>query len=309
MSDPYHIVESGQFSCDELNDLFIRSDEMEELVLHNGVTDTLSSKVMVILFYQPSTRTRLSFETAMSRLGGHYISTENALEFSSHAKGESLEDAIQTVACYGDVIVLRYHKEGGAKRAARVAPVPLINAGDGPGQHPTQALLDMYTIRKEFGHFDGLSVALVGDLKHGRTIHSLAYLLAKYPIRILYLVSPKIVAMPVALRDYLRSSGVRFEEHDDLLDVADDVDVVYSTRLQQEYFDEPEAYQEARGKYVLTDDMLDKMQNRSIIMHPLPRNEEIPYKVDHDHRARYFQQVRNGLYMRMALLERVLLGE
>ncbi len=308
MTPPYHVIEAGQFTPAELQNLFSRTDEMEELVLRNGVTDTLRHKVMVILFYQPSTRTRLSFETAMSRLGGHYVSTENALEFSSHAKGESLEDAIQTVACYGDVIVLRYHKEGGARRAARVSPVPVINAGDGPGQHPTQALLDMYTIRQAFGSFAGLSVALVGDLKHSRTIHSLAYLLASYPLRKIYLVSPLVVRMPQPLREYLAASGVTFEEATHLTEVAADIDVIYTTRLQQEYFDEPERYQESRGQYILTDEVLQLLHHDAIILHPLPRNEEIPYKVDHDPRARYFQQVRNGLYMRMALLERVLLS-
>ncbi|QEP44587.1 aspartate carbamoyltransferase [Ectothiorhodospiraceae bacterium BW-2] len=308
MATPYHVVDAAQFTVAELNDLFISADEMEELVLRNGVTDTLANRVMVILFYQPSTRTRLSFEAAMSRLGGHYISTENALHFSSHAKGESLEDAIQTVACYGDVVVLRYHKEGGAKRAARVSPVPLINAGDGPGEHPTQALLDMYTIRKQFGNIDNLGIALVGDLKHSRTIHSLAYLLASYPVRKIYLVSPESVTMPRALLEHLWQCGVVVEESRQLVDVAEDVEVIYTTRLQQEYFDEPELYQATQGQYILTDEVMQLLPQEAIILHPLPRNEEIPYKVDHDSRARYFQQVRNGLYMRMALLERVLLG-
>jgi aspartate carbamoyltransferase catalytic subunit len=305
MQEIRHIVESQQFSREDLDELFIRADEMEQLVKRQGVTDVLSDKIMAVLFYQPSTRTRLSFETAMSRLGGHYISTENAMEFSSHAKGESLEDTIQTVASYADVIVLRYHKEGGAKRAARVSPVPVINAGDGPGQHPTQSLLDLYTIRREFNHFDGLNFALVGDLKNGRTVHSLAYMLAKYSIGKIYLVAPESVSMPEGLIQYLKKYNIDHVQCCDLADVAPQVDVIYSTRLQKEYFGDPVEYEAAQGKYILSEDILHSMKQDAIILHPLPRNEEIPYVIDQDPRARYFPQVRNGLYMRMALLKRV----
>jgi aspartate carbamoyltransferase catalytic subunit len=305
MDEIFHITESQQFSRNDLDELFNQADAMETLVKHRGVTDTLKDKVMVVLFYQPSTRTRLSFETAMSRLGGSYVSTENAMEFSSHAKGESLEDTIQTVANYGDVIILRYHKEGGAKRAARVSPVPVINAGDGPGQHPTQSLLDMYTIRREFGSFEGLNIALVGDLKNGRTVHSLAYMLAKYPIGKICLVAPPSISMPQGLLDYLEKHGIDYNQSDSLAAVAPHADVVYSTRLQKEYFDDPREFEAVQGKYVLSQDIVDTMREKSIILHPLPRNEEIPYVVDHDPRARYFPQVRNGLYMRMALLNKV----
>lgn len=300
-----HITESQQFSREDLNELFDKADDMEILVNKQGVTDTLKDKVMVVLFYQPSTRTRLSFETAMSRLGGSYISTENAMEFSSHAKGESLEDTIQTVANYGDVIVLRYHKEGGARRAARVSPVPVISAGDGPGQHPTQSLLDMYTISREYGHFDGLNIALVGDLKNGRTVHSLAYMLAKYPIGKISLVAPPSVSMPEGLITYLEKHDINYEQSDNLAEVAPDTDVIYTTRLQKEYFDDPREFESVQGKYVLNQDIVDTMHKEAIILHPLPRNEEIPYIVDHDPRARYFPQVRNGLYIRMALLNKV----
>lgn len=305
MDDIFHITESQQFSREALDELFNQADAMEALVDTRGVTDTLHDKVMVVLFYQPSTRTRLSFETAMSRLGGSYVSTENAMEFSSHAKGESLEDTIQTVANYGDVIILRYHKEGGARRAARVSPVPVINAGDGPGQHPTQSLLDMYTIRREFRDFDGLNIALVGDLKNGRTVHSLAYMLAKYPIGRLSLVAPSSISMPDGLIDYLERHHIQYEKSDDLAAVAPDMDVIYSTRLQKEYFEDPREFEAVQGKYILGQDIVDTMREKAIILHPLPRNEEIPYVVDHDPRARYFPQVRNGLYIRMALLKKV----
>ena len=301
-----HVVEAQQFSREGLLDLFIEADLMKRLVKEQGCTDTLRSKVMVVLFYQPSTRTRLSFETSMVRLGGHYVSTENALDFSSHAKGESLEDTINTVANYGDVVVLRYHQEGGAARAAKVSSVPIINAGDGPGQHPTQALLDIYTIQNAFHNLDGLSVALVGDLKHGRTVHSLAYMLGKFNIRKIYLVSPENIKMPDELTAYLTKHEIAFEECDELLAVAHDVDVVYTTRVQREYFDDLTEYQATQSKYVLSDAVMAELKKESIILHPLPRNDEIPYKVDNDPRAHYFKQVENGLYVRMALLELLL---
>ncbi|MBF0218667.1 MAG: aspartate carbamoyltransferase [Gammaproteobacteria bacterium] len=305
VQEPNHIIDSKQFDPIYLNDLFTRSEAMEALVLNRGGSDLLKHRVMVVLFYQPSTRTRLSFETAMSRLGGTVVSTENALEFSSHAKGESIEDTIRTVACYGDVIVLRHHQEGGVKRAARVSPVPVINAGDGPGQHPTQALLDMYTIYKAFGHFAGLTVALVGDLKHGRTVHSLAYLLAKFPIKKLYLVAPEQIAMPIGLYQHLQER-VALESCTDLQAIAGEVDVVYTTRLQQEYFEDPAVFQQVQGQYTLHEGVVAQLRQEAIILHPLPRNEEIPYLVDEDPRAHYFKQVRNGLFVRMALLQQVL---
>lgn len=303
-----HIIESQQFSREDLEALFVRAKEMERIVLHEGCCDLLHSKILVVLFYQPSTRTRLSFETAMVRMGGRYVSTENALDFSSHAKGESLEDTIKTVSGYGDVIVLRYHKEGGARRAANVSSVPVINAGDGPGQHPTQALLDVYTIQKELGSLDGIKVAFVGDLKYSRTVHSLAYLLAKFQIKQLYFVAPEVTQIPENITQYLARHGVSFVTASHLREVAHDVDVVYTTRVQQEYFPDPLQCQEAQGKYVLNDEVLAALKRDAIIMHPLPRNDEIPYKVDLDPRARYFQQVRNGLYIRMALLELLLAG-
>ncbi|MBF0470594.1 MAG: aspartate carbamoyltransferase [Gammaproteobacteria bacterium] len=306
VAEPLHIIEAQQFDRPFMETLFQRSTELKQVVEEEGGCDLLRNRVLVVLFYQPSTRTRLSFETAMSRMGGAVVSTENALEFSSHSKGESIEDTIQTVACYGDVVVLRHHQEGGVRRAARVSPVPVINAGDGPGQHPTQALLDMYTIRNEFGAFDGLTVALVGDLKYGRTVHSLAYLLAKYPVKKLYLVAPEQVEMPPRLIAHLQKR-VELESCTDLEAVAGDVDVVYTTRLQQEYFEDPLAYQRSLGRYTLHQGVLAAMKEQAIILHPLPRNDEIPYQVDLDPRARYFQQVRNGLYLRMALLERVLM--
>ncbi len=301
-----HVTEAQQFSREGLMELCSAAERMKQLVREQGCTNTLQNKVMVVLFYQPSTRTRLSFESAMVRLGGRYVSTESALDFSSHSKGESLEDTIQAVASYGDVVVLRYHEEGGAERAARVSPVPVINAGDGPGQHPTQALLDIYTIHNTFQRIDGLKIALVGDLKHGRTVHSLAYMLGKFAIARIYLVSPSKVGMPGELVEYLQRHRIDYAIHDNLLPIAHDVDVVYTTRVQREYFDDLSEYQEAYGKYVLSREVMAELKREAIILHPLPRNDEIPPEVDQDPRARYFEQVRNGLYMRMALLELLL---
>ena len=308
MKNLRHIVSSDQFQRQDMEELFESANKMESLVLKQGCTDSAAGKVMTVLFYQPSTRTRLSFETAMVRLGGRYVSTENALEFSSHAKGESLEDTIQVVAAYADVVVLRYHKEGGAERAASVSPVPLINAGDGPGQHPTQALLDTYTIHKEFGGIDGLEIALVGDLRFGRTVHSLVYLLSQYTIGRINLVSPPNTRMPEHYLQALSARGVKVLEFSDLREVAERVDVIYSTRLQKEYFENEDDYNSAKGLYVLSDELRSSLKNSAIIMHPLPRLEEIPYAVDADPRARYFHQVKNGLYMRMALLDTIFNG-
>jgi len=290
-----------------MESLFAKADQMELQVNEKGCIDTLAGKVMVVLFFQPSTRTRLSFETAMVRLGGRYVSTENALEFSSNAKGESLEDTIHTVSAYGDVIVLRYHEEGGAARAASVSPVPVINAGDGPGQHPSQALLDVYTMHKEAGRLDGLELAIVGDLRYGRTVHSLVYLLSHFDIGGIHLVAPQGTRMPPHYVQELTERGIQVKEYEDLREIASEVDVVYSTRVQKEYFDDVDEYQAAKGKYILSEEILASLKPDAIIMHPLPRLEEIPTSVDANPRARYFSQVRNGLYMRMALLEELLL--
>jgi len=261
------------------------------------------------VFYEPSTRTRLSFESAMMRLGGRVISTENAREFSSAAKGETLEDTIRIVDGYADVIVLRHYESGAAERAARVSSVPIINAGDGPGQHPTQALLDLYTIEKELGHVDGISIAMVGDLANGRTVRSLCYLLAKYKDVKMYFVAPDVVRMRDDIKEYLKRHRIPFYEEEDLKEVASKVDVIYQTRIQKERFgDRIEDYERARGVYIINHEILDAMKPDAIIMHPLPRVDEIAPEVDEDPRAAYFRQAQNGLYIRMALLKMVLTG-
>jgi aspartate carbamoyltransferase catalytic subunit len=243
----------------------------------------------------------------MHRLGGHVISTENAAEFSSVAKGETLEDTIRILNGYADVIVIRHKEVGSAKRAAAVSRVPIINAGDGAGQHPTQALLDLYTIRKEIGSIDGLRIAMVGDLAQGRTVRSLAYLLSKFRGVTMYFVAPPLLKMKEDILEHLRERNVTFVEETELDKVLPEVDVVYQTRVQKERFGDRIAdYEMCRGVYIINQDTLRLMKPKSIIMHPLPRLDEITMEVDEDPRAAYFRQAQNGLYVRMALLTQVL---
>jgi len=304
-----HVIRAQQFNRKLLSDIFAAARNMEQ-VIEEGGADLLRRKVMATIFYEPSTRTRLSFESAMRRLGGDVIATENAREFSSAAKGETLEDTIRIVDDYADVIVLRHYESGAAERASKVSSVPVINAGDGPGQHPTQALLDMYTIDKEIGRLDGISVAMVGDLANGRTVRSLCYLLTKYDDMTLYFVAPEAVRMREDIKQYLSDHGVFFSEETDLVEVAGKVDVIYQTRIQKERFgDRINEYEEARGHYIIDRNILDAMRDTTIVMHPLPRVDEIVSEVDDDPRAAYFRQAQNGLYIRMALLKMLLLGD
>lgn len=268
----------------------------------SGNDSPLRGKIMASLFYEPSTRTRFSFETAMLRLGGQIITGDNMRETSSVSKGETLEDTIKVLNNYVDVITLRHYEEGASAKAAAISNIPIINAGDGSGEHPTQALLDLYTIKQELGHVENLNIAIVGDLKNGRTVHSLIYLLGKYPGVSFKLVSPKELVLPAEDKQYLLDNKIDFEELEDLSQVIKDVDVLYETRVQKERFTDIKAYDEVKDKIVLTRDLLDTMKTNSIIMHPLPRTNEIPPIIDTDHRAIYFKQTGYGLQIRKALL-------
>jgi aspartate carbamoyltransferase catalytic subunit len=299
-----HVISSQQFSRTLLEELFVRSEEMKREP--HRFMGRLNGQVMAALFYEPSTRTRLSFDAAMLRLGGQTMGTDNAREFSSAAKGETLEDTIRIVSGYADVIVLRHYEEGAAKRASAVSSVPIINAGDGPGQHPTQALLDLYTIRDELGRIDGLRVAMVGDLANGRTVRSLAYLLSKFKDIKLWFVAPPQVAMRADLKAHLDEHKVSWVETEDLESVLPQVDVVYQTRIQKERFTDPEVYQALKGIYRIDKHAMSLMRKYAILMHPLPRVDEISTEVDDDPRSAYFRQARNGLHIRMALLDRLL---
>ncbi len=303
------VIEAQQFERETLETVFSLADKMEAV----SVGDSLRGKIMCTLFYEPSTRTRMSFEAAMKRLGGEVISTENAREFSSGAKGESLEDTVRVISGYVDVIVLRYDQEGGARRAQDFSVIPIINAGDGTGQHPTQALLDIYTIRKFFGEVSRLKIAMVGDLANGRTVRSLCYFLAKhYPSNQIFFVSPVQVRMKEDIKAYLNRYGVKWTETDNLASVLSEVDVIYQTRVQKERFKDNRALYEQVIKeseeLVIKETSLGLMKDSAIIMHPLPRITEISYGVDKDKRAVYFQQAKFGLFVRMALLEMMLVG-
>lgn len=265
----------------------------------------LEGKILVNAFYEASTRTSCSFEAAMKRLGGEVINV-NVLT-SSVSKGETLADTIRTLQCYSDAIVLRHPGKGSVHDAADVAEVPIINAGDGTGEHPTQALLDVYTIREELGTVNGLNITLVGDLKHGRTCHSLARLLKLYEVNINYVSLPSL-RMPQEIKDELRKAGKRQEEFEDLDDVIANTDVLYVTRVQEERFENKADFEEASGRYVVTPATLKRAKSNMIIMHPLPRIDEISTEVDYDQRAAYFRQMKYGLYVRMALLAKLLDG-
>lgn len=273
--------------------------------LPRGV-DRLKGQILATIFYEPSTRTRLSFESAMLRLGGGVISTENAKEFSSAIKGETVEDTIRIVESYADAIVIRHYDQGAASRAAAVASVPILNAGDGPGEHPTQALLDLYTMRHELGRIDGLKVALVGDLKYGRTARSLALLLRETNGAELIFVAPPTAPMGDDIRSALGQANVSYRDEPSLEAALGEADVVYQTRIQKERFESQDDYEAAKGRYVIDADLMQSMQPGAILLHPLPRVDEIATDVDSDPRAAYFRQAQNGVYVRMALLDLVL---
>lgn len=296
-----HVIESQQFTVPLLMELFNRSRGMERVVARGGTLD-YQNKILATLFYEPSTRTRFSFEAAMHRLGGRVLSTERAGAFSSAIEGERVEDSIRIIGNYADVIVIRHHQAGGAARAAELSPVPVINAGDGEGgQHPTQALLDLYTIYRE-RTLDGLSVAIIGELDKGRTARSLAYLLAKFERVKIFFVSPPELQMKPDILEYLDEHGVIYDLEPELERVIGEVDVVYQTRIR------PERVRDAGllRRYAINAAVLPQMKPSAMILHPLPRTVELDKTVDSDPRALYFRQATNGLYVRMALLTMLL---
>jgi aspartate carbamoyltransferase catalytic subunit len=302
-NDPIrHVIKSQQFSKYAVRELCEFAENFK------GVkNDCLRGKKIVTFFEESSTRTRLSFESAMIDLGGHVLTVENAGN-SSKFKGESYADTIRTVERYADAFVIRSTVAGTAEDLVNYASIPIINAGDGAGQHPTQALLDMYTIHEKFKIFNGLTIAVVGDLLYSRTVHSLVYMLSMFDVRMIF-VAPRECKMKYDIVDYLVEHGVKFEECDNLETAAKIADVVYMTRIQKErYLDRPEDYHKAIGKYVLTKSVVDLMKHDSIVMHPLPRIDEIHLDVDSDHRAVYFDQVERGLEMRKALLYSIFLN-
>src|SRR5512136_3327212 len=298
------IISVKQFKREDLEYVFGVAHEMRGMVERIGTFDLLKGKILANLFYEPSTRTSSSFTAAMERLGGSVIPI-NEVKYSSISKGESLPDTVRTLECYADVIVIRHPEVGSAAIAAKAAHKPVINAGDGIGEHPTQALLDAFTIKEELGHLDGLNVTLLGDLKHGRTVHSLARLLSLYKVKLNY-IAPDILRMPAELIDELKAKKVGQAEYTTLGACLHETDVLYVTRVQKERFTDEVVYESVKGAYVIDTQVLKSAKERMIVMHPLPRVGEIAMDVDDDPRAAYFRQMEYGLYVRMALLAMVL---
>lgn len=301
----HDILSVSQFNRENLTYIFRKSHEMREMVERAGSSDLLRGKVLTCLFYEPSTRTSASFIAAMERLGGSVIPITQGVQFSSVSKGESLADTVRTLEQYSDVIVLRHPEIGSAKVAAENADVPVINAGDGAGEHPTQALLDLFTIQEELGTIDGLKIAMVGDLRYGRTVHSLTKLLTQYDVSLRF-VSPEILRLPLVIMNEVKDAGLDVRETHDVADVIENADVLYVTRVQKERFTDLSQYEEVKSYYEITTELMARAKAKMIVLHPLPRVGEIHYSVDRDPRAAYFRQVRNGMFVRMALLAAVL---
>lgn len=298
------IVSVKQFSREDLEYVFGVAHEMRGMVERVGTFDLLKGKILANLFYEPSTRTSSSFTAAMERLGGSVIPI-NEVKYSSVTKGETLTDTVRTLECYADVLVLRHPETGSAAIAAKAMRKPLINAGDGAGEHPTQALLDAFTIMEELKHFDGLTVTMLGDLKYGRTVHSLARLLSLFDVKLNY-VSPDILKMPKEVMDEVNEKGISQNEFSSLDAVLPETDVLYVTRVQKERFENADDYEKVKGAYVVDPAIMQAAKQKMIVMHPLPRVTEISMDFDDDPRAAYFRQMEYGLYVRMALLAMVL---
>ncbi len=290
------IISIKDLSKDDIEYILKTSFDLKE----GKYPDVFKNVVIASLFFEPSTRTRLSFESAVSLLGGKYFGFANPGS-SSVQKGETLKDTIKTVTGYCHAIVMRHNIEGAARAASEVSTVPIINAGDGSNQHPTQTLLDLFTIKEKYGHIDNLNIGLIGDLKYGRTVHSLSMALCYYNVNI-YLISPDLLRMPEHYTDYMRKSGIKFVETGNLLDVGKDLDILYVTRIQRERFGDAQEYESVAGSYVINREIIEKINNDISIMHPLPRVDEISIDVDGTPNDLYFKQAHNGIPVRQALL-------
>ena len=299
------ILSVKQFSHDDLQYVFGVAHEMRGMVERIGTFDQLKGKILANLFYEPSTRTSSSFTAAMERLGGSVIPISE-VKYSSVSKGESLPDTVRTLECYADVIVLRHPETGSAALAAKYARKPVINAGDGVGEHPTQALLEAFTIMEELGRLDNLTVTMLGDLKYGRTVHSLARLLSNFSGIKLNYISPEILRMPREVIEEVGEKGIPQAEFSALETVLPETDVLYVTRVQKERFEDQAVYESVKGAFVIDPDVMKAARRDMIVMHPLPRVGEISVDFDDDPRAAYFRQMEYGLYVRMALLAMVL---
>lgn len=289
------VISINDFSKSEIIQILERAKQLEK-----KQKTYLKGKVMASLFFEPSTRTRLSFESAMNRLGGKVIGFADA-KVSSVAKGETISDSIKMIEKYADIIVMRHYWDGAARLAAETTNIPVINAGDGTNQHPTQTLLDLYTIKKCQGKISGLNIAMVGDLKYGRTVHSLATALSLFGCR-LFFVSPSFLSMPEHYLEMLREKGITYSEHKKIDEVIEKADILYMTRIQKERFSDPSEYEKAKGVYVLKKEHLEKAKQNLKIMHPLPRVDEISTDVDNTKYSYYFEQAGHGIPVRQAIL-------
>jgi aspartate carbamoyltransferase catalytic subunit len=301
-----HVISVQDFSAGEIIDILDRAETMVDIAKGEAVSEVLKGKVLAAIFFEPSTRTRLSFETAMNRLGGGVIGFAGT-EATSVVKGETLADTIRMVSGYADAVVLRHPREGAAKLATQFSAVPVLNAGDGAGQHPTQTMLDLFTIRAELGRLEGLNISLVGDLRYGRTVHSLAIALAKFGNTI-NLVSPEGLEMPGEVISYLEETGRLGMACHSPEDVIADTDMLYVTRIQKERFPDPVEYEKVAGMYRVDPELVSRGPVHMIILHPLPRVNEITPEVDMLPQAKYFQQAFNAVPVRMALLSMVIGG-
>ena len=291
-----HVLSSDQYNKESLEELFNLTDKVKNNP--KAYAQSLNDKIIAIMFYEPSTRTRLSFETAALKLGAKIITTENAAEFSSSAKGETIQDTVKVIAGYADAMVIRHRSDTSAVEAASVNKIPILNAGAGKGEHPTQALLDLYTIREKKGKIDGVKVAILGDLLYGRTIHSLIKLLSLYDNIEIYGLSKEAFSLPQEYIDMLRKRGIEYKKCNSFDELPKDLDIIYHTRIQAERFEGDFGKEE----FIINKKVLDTFSKDTILLHPLPRVIEISTDVDDDPRACYFEQAHNGLYVRMALL-------
>lgn len=302
-----HVISIHDFSVEEIVDVLDEAEELVAIARGEAVSDALKGKVLACIFFEPSTRTRLSFETAMHRLGGAVVGFAGT-EATSVVKGETLADTIRMVSGYADAVVLRHPREGAAKLATEFSGVPILNAGDGAGQHPTQTMLDLFTIRTETGRLEDLNISLVGDLRYGRTVHSLAIALAKLGNTI-NLVSPEGLEMPGEVTSFLKNMGKLGVACHSPEKVISQTDILYATRIQKERFPDPVEYKRVAGMYRVDPDLLSRGPQGLIVMHPLPRVNEITPEVDVMPQAKYFVQAFNGVPVRMALLSKVLGGD
>jgi len=293
-----HIISIRDFSRAEIDVVLKKSKIMEDLLKKGKTSSLMKGKVLGSLFFEPSTRTRLSFESAMKHLGGSVIGF-SGIEGTSVWKGETIVDTVRMVASYSDIIVMRNPTEGSARLASEYVDIPVINGGDGANQHPTQTLLDLYTIKKEFGKIDGLSICMIGDLKYGRTVHSLADALENYDVKLTF-ISPAELKMPDSITKSLTKRGIDIKETTKM--DFKGRDVIYATRIQKERFPDPQEYERVKNAFVIDMNVVDQLEDSAIIMHPLPRVTEINTDVDNTKHARYFQQAANGVPVRMALL-------